>query len=192
MNKPIILNESRFSEFPKRLRKLGFKVGAEIGVARGFYAKCLFIRIPKLKLYLIDPWKSYGDYVEHHDDKGQVILDACLEKAKERLKGYNVEFIRKTSMEAVKDFKDESLDFVFIDGNHSFEYVVEDIAQWSKKVRKGGIVSGHDYWNSIDRGQEIKLCQVKDAVDAWTKTNQIKEWFIGSEDKSPFWYYVKQ
>jgi predicted O-methyltransferase YrrM len=55
-------------------------------------------------------------------------------------------------MEAVKDFKDESLDFVFIDGNHQYSYVLEDITEWSKKVRSGGIVSGHDYFEFLDNG----------------------------------------
>jgi len=204
---PYFINISRFNEFPKLLKELGYKIGAEIGVSRGFYSKCLFIRMRDLKLYLIDPWVAYDEYVEQHDYNGQIRLNECLEKAKERLKGFNCEFIQKTSMEAVKDFKDESLDFIFIDGNHSIEYVVEDIAKWSKKVKKGGIVAGHDYWNSFDRQgwadgsslkkdatQEeiIKLCQAKDAVDAWTKTNQIKDWFVINKDASPSWFYVNE
>jgi predicted O-methyltransferase YrrM len=183
--------QDRFHDLPALFKERGLKVGAEIGVAGGFYSKWLFYGIPGLKLYLIDPWKSYDGYVEHHNPEDQSIMDDCLAHAHRRLDGKNCEFIRKTSMEAVKDFEDESLDFVFIDGNHSFEYVIEDIAQWSKKVRKGGIVSGHDYWNSVDRGAEPKLCQVKDAVDAWTKTNNIS-WYIARKDKSPSWFWIKQ
>jgi predicted O-methyltransferase YrrM len=183
--------KDRFHDLPTLFKERGFKVGAEIGVSTGFYSKWLFYGIPGLKLFLIDPWESYKGYVEHHNPEDQEILEGCLAKAHERLDGKNAVFIRKTSMEAVKDFEDESLDFVFIDGNHTFEYVIEDIAQWSKKVRKGGIVSGHDYWNSVDRGAEPKLCQVKDAVDAWTKTNNIS-WYIARKDKSPSWFWIKQ
>jgi hypothetical protein len=104
-------------------------------------------------------------------------------------------------MDAVKDFKDESLDFAFIDGNHSFEYVINDIAEWSKKVRVGGIISGHDYWNSIDTKpwaavanpyERMRLCQVKDAVDGWTKAHLIKPWFIMTNDKCPSFFWVKE
>jgi predicted O-methyltransferase YrrM len=183
--------KDRFRDLPRLFKEMGFKVGAEIGVARGFYSKWLLYGIPGLKLYLIDPWKAYGEYTEHSKESDQPIMDANLKKAKERLKGKNVVFIRKTSMDALEDFEDESLDFVFIDGNHSFEYVIADIAGWSKKVRKGGIVSGHDYWNSVDRGGNPKLCQAKDAVDAWTKTNQIK-FYVADKDKSPSWLWIKQ
>ena len=103
-------------------------------------------------------------------------------------------------MESITDFLDNSLDFVFIDGNHSFEYATEDIAQWSKKVKPGGIVAGHDYWNSIDikkywvkienETDRRKLCQVKYVVDAWTKANDIKPWF--TIDKGLSWFWVKK
>jgi predicted O-methyltransferase YrrM len=183
--------QDRFHDLPALFKEMGLKIGVEIGVYKGKYSKWLLHGVPGLKLYLVDPWKAYDEYVEQHDEEGQKVLDECYAEAQVRLKDRNVEFIRKTSMEAVKDFEDESLDFVFIDGNHSFEYVIEDIAQWSKKVRKGGIVSGHDYWNSVDRGAEPKLCQVKDAVDAWTKTNNIS-WYIARKDKSPSWFWIKQ
>ena len=101
-------------------------------------------------------------------------------------------------MQALEDFLDNSLDFVFIDANHTFEYVVNDIAEWSKKVRPGGIISGHDFLNSIDLKEKdvwggaktyierLKLCQVKDAVLNWTKTNRINPWFI-TINKTWFW-----
>lgn len=55
-------------------------------------------------------------------------------------------------MDVVKQFKDESLDFVYIDGNHSFQHVVNDLCEWEKKVKVGGIVAGHDYIKRIHNG----------------------------------------
>lgn len=200
---PIKLNSERMKELPKLFRRLGFKVGAEIGVSTGRYSKVLCRNIPDLKLYCIDPWVAYGGYIEANNDKGQEMLDSNLNIAKERLAPFNCEFIKKYSMDVVKDFKDESLDFVFIDGNHSFEYAVNDIAEWSKKVRIGGIVSGHDFWNSREtsnrhlylknptRNEKLKLCQVKDAVLAWTKTNDIKPWFVTGLDDCSSWFWVR-
>jgi len=198
---PIILPIDRERGLTSLFNELGFKIGAEIGTSKGRYAKWMFGKIKGLKLYCIDPWEVYDEYTELHDKGMQYVYDNIFEEAKKRLAGRNVEFVRKFSMEALKDFNDNSLDFVFIDGNHTFQYAINDIAEWEKKVKIGGIIAGHDYWNSaISRKklyvenlsplEKIKLCQVKDAVDAWMKTNQIKPWFV--IDKFPSWFYVKQ
>ena len=197
---PIRIRIDRFRGLTSIFRGLGFKVGAEIGVASGRYSKWLSMKAKPSKLFLVDPYTAYSEYVEQHDEKGQAELDAKLAKAKERLDPFNCcEFVKKTSMDALKDFNDNSLDFVFIDANHTFEYVVNDIAEWSKKVKPGGIVSGHDYWRSIDSNKPaykenlsdvelLKLVQVPEAVDGWTKANRIKPWFVLSDRT---WFYVK-
>jgi hypothetical protein len=201
---PIKLQSDRMKEMPKLFRKLGFKVGAEIGVCKGRYSKCLCQWIPGLKLYCVDTWKIYDDYVEGRTEADQKNLDDFLEITKGRLAPYNYEIIRATSLEAAKQIKDGSLDFVFIDANHSFEFAIDDIAAWSKKVRPGGIISGHDFWNSIDvperkihlKGlppyEKMRLCQVKDAVDAWTKSNQISPWFVTALDDCSSWFWVRE
>ena len=200
---PIKLNMDRMSGLPKLFWKLGFRVGAEIGTSTGRYARVLCRTNPKMKLYCIDPWTAYGDYVEANNLTGQVMLDNCLIKAKERLANCNCEFIKAYSMDAVKNFTDNSLDFVYIDANHTFEFALNDIVEWSKKVKVGGIISGHDYWNSGDVHtrhlhiknptplEKIKLCQVKDAVNAWTKTNQINPWFVTGLDDCSSFLWVK-
>lgn len=161
--------------------ELEFKAGAEIGVLKGLYSKWLCAKNKKLKLYCVDAWTSYKEYCEDEDQK---MMDSCFKKAQERLVKFNCVFIRKFSMDAVEDFKDNSLDFVYIDANHAFQYVVNDIAEWSKKVRLGGIVAGDDYSDC--------LFEVKTAVDAWMKANRIKPWFITKEDRHTSWFYVKQ
>ena len=63
-------------------------------------------------------------------------------------------------MDAVVDVADESLDFVFIDADHKYVSVCEDIREWSKKVRIGGIVSGHDYYKT--RGENLGVINAGD------------------------------
>jgi len=157
--------------------ELGFKVGAEIGVLQGKYSKWICIKDKGVKLYLIDPYQSYDDYSA---DRTQEFMDASYEEAKVRLAKFNVEFVKKSSMDAVKEFADNSLDFVYIDGNHAFEWVMEDIIEWSKKVKPGGIVSGHDY--------SSYMFQVKDAVDVWVKVKKIKPLFLTGYKS---WFYAK-
>ena len=60
------------------------------------------------------------------------------------------------SIEAAKKVEDSSLDFVFIDANHHYEHVVQDMIAWYPKVRSGGLFSGHDYgggrvWHGVKR-----------------------------------------
>lgn len=97
-------------------------------------------------------------------------------------------------MEAVKRFKNGSLDFVYIDANHSFNYVMQDLTEWSKKVRVGGIVSGDDYYHFRKAG-------VIEAVNAYTKAHSIKFNLTdpysdkirdrGSQEQ-PCYYWVKE
>jgi SAM-dependent methyltransferase len=194
-----IPNTDRVS-LAKLFRELGYKVGAEIGVEEGRYSKVLSQHNRGVKLYCIDPWFSDGVYRKQFD---QAYIDNLMANAVGRLARYNCEIIRKTSMDAVKDFVDNSLDFVYIDGNHKFEYVVNDLAEWSKKVRPGGIVSGHD-WIKMALSSTTKNndpIEVQAAVRGFIDAYRIRPLFIlGTNavvegqlrDKVRSWFWVKQ
>lgn len=183
---PIGLRATRHTGgMTKWFYELGYTVGAEIGTEQGQYAKELCKDNPNLKLFCIDPWYAYNDY---KDCTGQDELDSLYNKAVKRLSGYNCQLIRKTSMEAVKDFRDSELDFVFIDGNHHFDYVMSDIIEWSKKVCSGGIVSGHDYLH--DEIDTIPY-HVVEATHAYASVHNINPWFLLKKDKNAGWLWVK-
>jgi len=175
---------SRWGTLTRIFRALKFKVGAEIGVERGRFSKIICQVNPQLKLYVVDSWMAYPLYREHVT---QEQLDAFYRETKERLKRYNCQLIRAWSMEAVRWFDDETLDFVFIDANHDYIYVKEDIKEWSKKVKKGGIVAGHDYVNGL-HGQ---IYGVKQAVNEWVAKNKIDPLFLLKKDGCPTWFYIK-
>jgi hypothetical protein len=175
--------------------ELGFTMGAEIGVEQGVYSEILCRANPKLKLYSIDAWKAYRGYRDH---TRQEKLDMFYKITQARLSGFNYELIRKFSMDAVKDFKDNSLDFVYIDGNHDFLNVTNDIYHWSKKVRPGGIISGHDF---VKRRDEMAHVHVRMVLNGYTDAYKIRPWFVlGREavvegeirDGSRSWMWVKQ
>lgn len=169
-------------ELAKHFAELKFNKGAEIGTERGYFAKTLLDANPKLKLSCIDAWTVYKGYRDHtRQDK----LDRYYEETKKLLKPYTCTIIKDWSMDAVKKFKDGSLDFVYIDSNHDFKNVTDDIAEWSRKVRKGGIVSGHDYV----RVRSSVECQVKDVVDAWGHAYGIK--IEVTKEEFPSWFYTK-
>ena len=185
---PLVLNQfHRSNELIDLFRELGFTTGAEIGVSKGNYAKVLCHGIPNLKLYCVDPWQTYKGYSEIND---QAVMGDIFEQAKKKLAGFNCKIIRKTSMEAVKNFEPNSLDFVFIDGNHDFEYVINDIISWMKVIRPGGILYGHDYHAGIADDESGNLNY---AVQAYANAYKIWPWFVlRARRTGACWMWVKQ
>jgi hypothetical protein len=102
-------------------------------------------------------------------------MDSFYEIAQERLAPYNCRFVRKFSMDALAQFEDDSLDFVYIDGNHRLPWVLDDICGWMIKVRAGGIVAGHDYYVSKRKNTHNHS---KYAVDCVTGAFRIDPWFL--------------
>ena len=167
-------------DFAKYLNELGFKKGAEIGVHRGYYSKVLCQAIPNLELICIDWWRGRTEYLH--------------KQAQEKLAPFNTTLIKKTSMEALADVPDNSLDFVYIDANHRYAHVLQDIKAWTKKVRIGGIVSGHDYWKFPGSGYK----GAKKAVDEYVNDRRIPLSVIPADksirkddDKPPNWFFFK-
>jgi hypothetical protein len=182
---PHHLSLSRWGSLTKLIREFRLEVGAEIGVERGRFSKIICQTNPQLKLYLIDAWAVYPGYRDH---VSQETLDEFYLETINRLKPFNVQFIRDWSMDAAKRFDDESLDFIFIDANHDYEHCKEDIREWSKKVKKGGLVTGHDYVNGIHG----ITYGVKQAVNEWVAENNIEHLFLFKKDGCPTWMYIKK
>jgi hypothetical protein len=185
---PIPLYCSRWRTIPRLFRKLGFTNGAEIGVWRGYFSKFLIKDNPKLKLYSIDAWIAYGDPTANFD---QETMDRYYLETKNRLKPYNCKVIRAWSTDAAKKFENESLDFVYIDANHDYKSSKKDIAAWHPKVRKGGIVSGHDYVEGLFGKYDIRF-GVIEAVNEWIAENNIKHLFVLNKEDAPSWMYIKE
>ena len=158
-------------DFADLLGELKFNVGAEIGVDTGRYSMVLCQRNPSLKLYCIDPWAVFESYHQTQEPYDLLYAETC-----ERLKPYSCTIIRETSMSAVKHFADRSLQFVYIDGNHHYSYVYEDLQEWSKKVMVGGIISGHDYRHY--NGETSKNWNIVGAVNNFVRENNISQLII--------------
>ncbi len=127
-------------------------IGAEIGVKGGDNATDILKTLNITKLYLVDSWQGeFGRF---------------FKIAKNRFKNNKkVVIFKDSSLEASKKIT-ESLDFVYIDADHSYEAMKRDIKVWSEKVKTGGFVCGHDYterWPSIRKAvleycSERKIC----------------------------------
>ena len=171
--------------------ELGYKVGCEVGVEFGKYSELMYQKIPDLKLYLVDPWFDYKGVRKIRGKRHE----SAFNDAHRRLDQYNPTFLRKSTEEAVhdNDVPDNSLDFVYIDGNHKYDYVLLDIIMWTRKVKPGGMISGHDYFHS-GRSE----CAAKVAVDDYTRYHKVAPWFITDKkayerkgDRHASWFWIK-
>lgn len=162
--------------------ELGIKRVAEIGVAEGIYSATMCLHIPDIELICIDLWDTYYRVDKPESPlKNRQMQDRCFGLAHEKLDKYNARFIHKDSMAALADIPDGSLDMVYIDANHGFDYIMCELIHWSKKVKRGGIVAGHDYYRFRGAG-------VVNAVDAYTHAHQINEWFLDDQRETSFFW----
>jgi len=170
------------------------KVGAEIGVQAGGTSFQLLRGLPTLEtLYCVDAWQWYPDY--EHDrcptDKtgGQWPNQELLDQARETFLKYlhaghfesRVAILPLMSTLAATRIPNASLDFVFLDANHSYKYVKQDIELWMPKVKLGGLVAGHDYRNPHN--------------PAWGVTQAVDEAFpagVASGDDFTWWIWKPQ
>lgn len=172
-------------EIPAFLKEMGCKRGVEVGVswAQNIVAYCA----AGFEMYGIDPWTDTKDIrfrkVISIEGKYGRTPKGVQQLAIERTQAFpNCKLIQKTSMEALDDFTDRSLDFVYIDADHTFGHVAMDLMKWTEKVKRGGFVMGHDYYYTpnprLFRGARY-------AVDAYAKTYDYENWYIvGNPEES--------
>lgn len=121
----------------------------EVGTCWGHFAVFLLSSTPCSKLYCVDPYKKFEtlEYIDSINSMSQQDMDTKFWAVQKNLKngfGDRSVMLRNLSSDAASLFKDNSLDFVYIDGNHMYEYVLEDLKLWYPKIKPGGILAGDD------------------------------------------------
>ena len=118
--------------------------GVEIGCFKGEFSKVIVSKWSGT-LYMVDPWRPLGsEYIDSSNHKNH---SEAYSETMGNIGGYEDRaiMVRALSEQAVDLFEDNSLDFIYIDGNHAYDFVKQDIELWYPKVKKGGLISGHDY-----------------------------------------------
>lgn len=148
-------------------------VGCEVGVHAGETTGLLLKKLPTIKrYYAIDPWEIYemydGSMYRKPGNKKYKTFPAAKKNFYKLIKPFKkrVTIYAMTSVEAAKHIPKDSLDWVFIDANHEYEYIKENLRIWTIKVKHGGLVAGHDYGN--------KWKGIKQAVDEFVPKNKLK------------------
>jgi len=130
-------------------------IGAEIGVWRGDFSSRLLRIVRPARLHLIDPWRfeEHADYegawygggiARNQSDMDDIYESVCVRFADEVESGV-VLIHRGPSAQIGMEFDDAYFDWVYIDGNHLYEYVRNDLEIFATKVKSGGLITGDDY-----------------------------------------------
>lgn len=121
------------------------KVMVEIGCFSGVSTET-FLQFNPKKLYAIDIWGLNDSYAEcDWISSGKLNFTLIEQSFRTMAKNYdNVEIVKNFSKHASFGFRNNSVDFVYIDGDHSYNAVVDDIEHWLPKIKTGGYITGHD------------------------------------------------
>lgn len=162
-------------DIPKLLQNKAGLVGVEIGVDQGWTSEYLLDKLPNCKLYGVDPYMNYYDW-SNVEVKGQ---DEVMPKMLKRMERFGNQFIliREKSDDAVDKFEDESQDFIFIDGIHTYEQVLKDCRNYWPKLKKGGLFCGHDYTNVPQVGDAVRVFAKEINMNIGRARQDIWFWF---------------
>lgn len=143
-------NVGRNNFFDKKLPKNS--ICAEIGVHTGKNAYRIYNLCNPKKLYLIDPWEELfketsTDNFKESKKKDRLCVQLFTDKKD------NIEIIQDFSVSASKRFDNNFFDWVYIDGDHRYKFVLLDLESWYPKVKSNGFIGGHDYDN---RGGDVQ------------------------------------
>lgn len=169
----------------KVINENNFKKCAEVGIGYGFHAKEILTNTSVEQLYLIDPYVDYSNDGFPLDVKtifgNFEHLANCV---KENLKPYNHRYtwFRQPSITIKNEqILDGSLDLVFIDADHSYEAVMQDLTFWYNKIRFGGWLLGDDYASCFPSTTK--------AVDDFATKMNLKINFLTKKDNQYVIYY---
>ena len=161
---------------------------AEIGVKEGDFFRFLIQNNPRL-VYAIDCWDlfnkpSQDDANEGHEKFKQIYDEFVLNFSQP-----NVKIIKDFSPQCAINVEDNSLDFIYIDGDHTYDAVSQDISAWWSKAKVGAIFAGHDYAECSIEENAIEFGVIR-AVDEFVLNNNLKLYII-PDGRWKTWIIVK-
>lgn len=166
-------------DLPSIIKEFSYKNYVEIGIQNGNFTEFILENTNLEHVIGVDPYEQLtGNQCGWGDHGKEIRINYCSKDAREKCLqklskfGNRFQFIHKSSKEYGLSIPDNSLDIVFIDGDHSEEGVYEDLEIFYKKIRRGGLLVGHDYGGYF--GDCEPVVQVKPAVDKFCIKNQIK------------------
>jgi hypothetical protein len=161
--------------------------GAELGVFEGEFSRILKNSNKFQRLYLVDIFEGTMYSGDKNGNNGKTIdLNVPYQQLLEQYKNCSVvSVIKNTSSNFLNSLKDDSLDFVYIDADHSYTAVVNDLEISRSKVRKNGIISGHDY-------NKIHFAGVFNAVNEFINKYDLEAVFTEEDNLASYFIVNKK
>jgi len=152
-------------------------VCCEIGVWKGEFSELILKKNNPTKLYLIDPWKDFGDdyfdkkHNKYRQENQDLRYNLVNEKLRKNISRNQVEILKMTSAEALAKLENIKFDFIYIDGNHQYKFVKYDIENYYKLLNKSGYLIGDDY----------RISTVQKAVHDFKQTCKPRSFFVKND-----------
>ena len=167
-------------------------IGVEVGVLGGNFSFYILDVWKNIKLFSVDPWMNQIDtqYIDVNNRDNETFERMYLDVLK-RSNNYSPRsiIVRILSTPASQMFEDNSLDFVYLDANHSYETVKEDLHHWYPKIKKNGIISGHDFIEDATRNVDgVPTCfGVQKAVKEFFNNQLV----FHTDEEWSNWFHIK-
>ena len=176
-------------ELPHVLNSRGLLgTGAEVGVKLGEYSEELLRTWRGRRLISIDSWPVATGADPGDPVVGEAAQERYLAETRRRLApfGERSEIRRQDSLEAAAEIDPGELDFVYIDAAHEYDAVRADIDAWHSRVRPGGLLCGHDYYDGFRAGAMYGVARAVDEfcdahglrVHTTLREHPEKSWFV--------------
>lgn len=157
------------------IRNMPRHEGVEVGTFRGDFAEAI-LSTGVEKLHLVDPWTFYPEYgadsCNQSNEEQEKIYQLVRLRFRECLKNGRVHIHRRFSVDAVLEFMDAPVPWVYLDANHQFDAVLTDLRAWEQVILPGGFLMGHDY-GEFPESKSIN-CDVRGAVEKFCKESDWK------------------
>lgn len=144
----------------------------EVGVRHGYYSKYILDNTPNTQVWCVDSWSA-------PDSAGHLAFAKKLLAPYVGYPHYRCFIKQKSSLEAAKEMTDNWFHFIYIDADHTYQSVLDDMNAWWPKVQEGGVLAGHDYspkWPGVIR-----------AVQEFAKHHNVQVEIIPARDKEATW-----
>lgn len=151
VERAIEASSNRHELWCKLLSDLRCAAVCEVGVWKGEFAKVLLEKVPSIQSYtLIDPWRNLPDWNKPFN-KSEIEFEDIRREALKRVENFKDKIVEKrgTTKNVAASLQDDSLDFAYIDGDHTLRGITIDLITILPKIKKGGIIGGDDFTKSI-------------------------------------------
>lgn len=158
--------------FGNWLNDAGFLgIGVEVGCAFGWFSELVLSQWKGTKLFMVDPWEKQPQEIYREKTDCVDYSDWFVNCSRIAERDQRVTLVRQYSVDGCKLLPDGECDWVYIDANHSYRHVLEDMDAWWPKVKSGGLLCGHDCYHDTTYPH---WCEVKPAVERWAAEHQYE------------------